>query len=54
VPNLEDRRYVAFVLYTGMRRNEAAKLTWKEYDATEGVFTCRPSGQRTARACGCT
>lgn len=42
VPNVVQWRYVAFVLFTGMRRNEAAKLTWKEYDASEGAIVLPP------------
>jgi len=31
--------YLLFLLFTGLRRQEAAKLTWKQVDFEEGCFT---------------
>jgi integrase len=31
--------YLLFLLFTGLRRNEAAQLTWKQIDFEEGAFT---------------
>ena len=33
------RDYLIFILFTGLRRQEAATLTWKQVDFEEGCFT---------------
>jgi integrase len=45
VPNSVQRDYIRFVLFTGLRRQEAASLRWDEVDLDERVV--RLSGKRT-------
>jgi integrase len=49
VPNVVHFSYLAFVLFTGMRREEAAALRWSEYNAKQGTVTLAPQRTKARR-----
>ncbi len=49
LPNATHFSYLAFTLFTGLRRNEAAALRWDEYNVTEGTITLAPGRTKNRR-----
>lgn len=49
LPNATHFLYLAFTLFTGLRRTEAAALRWDEYNATEGTITLAPGRTKNRR-----
>ena len=49
LPNPVVASYIRFLLYTGMRRREAACLTWHDIDFTSGVVRVRAENTKADR-----